>query len=85
MNVESHKAMYLITVYFHGPKTNWSGKIDKTEIVSQHMVPWLWLARVRVRWLMGDLNAGRCGYAITRGTETKAIEVGPAFNPSLGS
>lgn len=73
--------MYTLTVYFHGPKTNWSGKIDKNEIVSQHLVPWLWLARARAHWLMRDLNAGRCGYAIT--FDGEAIDVTPATNASL--
>lgn len=57
--------MYRLLVYFHGPQTEWSGKLCAAELVADYEIQWLWLARLRARRFTKDLNTGRCGYAIT--------------------
>lgn len=70
--------MYCLRVYFHGPQTNWAGRISETETIAIIEVPTLWLAKMRARLLMRDLNAGRCGYAITKGTHVAVAETAGA-------
>jgi hypothetical protein len=75
--------MITVTVYFHGPATDWSEKIAEREIIAQHSVPFLWLARLKVKSIMDELNTGRCGYVLTRG-ETE-LEKHEAPDISLGN
>jgi len=75
------RELYRVTVYFHGPQTNWGRKIAEAEIVAKDHAPFLWLARLRARSLLSDLNRGRCGYAISQGE--RLIEHREADNPEL--
>jgi hypothetical protein len=59
--------MYVVAVYFPGPRTLWAGKVAPEEIIARHTVPFAWLARARLRNLRADLNAHRCGFLLMRG------------------
>lgn len=61
--------MYCVRVYFHGPQTNWMGKVAEREVIMQRPVPWLWLAKSLARSYLRDMNTGRCGAVITRDAE----------------
>jgi hypothetical protein len=58
-----------LTVYFHGPMTEWAGQAAAPEIVASKIFRWRWLARLHARQVMDGLNAGRCGYLIQRGED----------------
>lgn len=60
---------FKVAIYFAGPMTKWSGKLQDEEVIARHRYPWLWLARWVGRSTMKNLNANRCGYAIFRGSE----------------
>ena len=72
--------MYCLRVYYHGPQTNWMGKVAEREVILMRLVPWLWLAKRLARSYTRDLNMGRCGYAITR--DHDLIEQRDALTPS---
>lgn len=55
---------YQVAVYFAGPKTVWTEKMDESEVTMICDAPWLWVARSQARQAMG--NTGRCGYVITK-------------------
>ena len=69
--------MYRASVFFDGPRSHWSEKLDPSEIIYQCEVPWLWLARMSVKGNIG--NKGRCGYVIEQGEkiveESRVIQV----------
>ena len=58
--------MYEGIVYFAGPKSRWSGKIDSGEVLARIFSPWRWLARIQMLNIHGSLRADRCGYALLR-------------------
>ena len=58
--------MYEVVIFFNGPRTQWSGKVVYDDVISRSPSPFLWLARAHAGHLMKQLNAGRCGYVITR-------------------
>lgn len=60
--------MYKVIIYFAGPMTKWSGKVQDEETIARYRYPWLWLARWIARSTLQNLNAKRCGYAIYRGS-----------------
>lgn len=59
--------MYLVRIYFHGPQTNWMGKVSQMEVILERPCPWLWLAKSLAHSYLKDLNKGRCGSVITEG------------------
>jgi hypothetical protein len=60
---------YLVTIYFTGPKTQWSGKVATEEIIGQRSYRWWWMARLSARSSLENLNLRRCGYVIQKGDE----------------
>ena len=74
--------MFDLVVYYHGPQTHWAGKIAEREIIARHPMPWFWLARMRAKSILAELNAGACGCAILKDGEV--IEQVEASAP-LGS
>lgn len=70
---------YVVTVYFNGPETIWSGRVDPRHIIHQVESPWLWMARAEARSHLG--NAGKCGYQIRRGGDV-VEEYSPDCNES---
>jgi hypothetical protein len=58
------KRPYLVTVFFNGPETVWTGEAQPRHFIYQIEVPWRWLARVHARQQLG--NMGRCGFQIAR-------------------
>ena len=74
------RLLYRVVVYYEGPKSSFSGKIDENEIVFERDTLWLWHARMMAKVQSG--NTGRCGYAIMRGA--KVIEKGEAKAPVYG-
>lgn len=55
--------MYLLKIYFNGPRTEWMMRPCDQETVFSQSLPWLWLARWRARGLMKELC--NVGYEIT--------------------
>ncbi len=56
---------YRALVYFNGPMTKWSKKVDESEVIASFDCPWLWMARLLARSCHKRLDGSRCGYAIT--------------------
>lgn len=56
--------MYRGVVYFAGPKTQWVGQIDESEILATYQARWLWLVRIATRSTHARLDPSRCGYAL---------------------
>ena len=69
--------MYVIHVYFSGPKTAWSGKVAPEEIIATYQIRWLWLARIKAKNVHELLDRTRCGYVITdsSGKDIEHVEV----------
>ncbi len=61
---------YAAVVYFHGPKSQWSGKIAPEEIIAYHESPYRFLARSFARSTHGTLDPTKCGYAVLKDGET---------------
>lgn len=55
---------YRVAVYFNGPKSAWSKKLEDHEIIFECECPALWMARMAARSHLG--TTGRCGYAILK-------------------
>lgn len=53
-------------IYFNGPKTQWSGRIDEEEIIAQVSSRYHWFARWLTRSAYGNLDPSRCGYAVLK-------------------
>ena len=51
-------------VYFHGPKTKWTRKIDDSEIIATFSGPWRRLVRLQMLNAWRGLDHTRCGYAL---------------------
>jgi len=58
--------MYRGVVYFNGPQTRWSHKIDPAEVIFDFSHPWRWLVESRTRQVWRQLDPSRCGYAVLR-------------------
>jgi hypothetical protein len=56
--------MYDVWIYFAGPESRWSGKMSARETIAHHVSPWLWLAKMKAKATLKDLNEGRCGAVI---------------------
>lgn len=67
--------MYCLRVYFHGPQTEWMGKVSQMEVLMERDVPWLWLAKALARSYLRDLNTGRCGCVISKGDEIVSHQI----------
>lgn len=57
----------ILTVYFHGPASNWANKVAPGEIVARQELATSWLCRWKAKRIMRELNTGRCGYVIQDG------------------
>ena len=78
--------MYSVVVYFAGPLSAWSGKPHPREIIARRRAPWRWLALARAQALVSQLDAGRCGFVVTRGDDIveSVAARDPACNPLPG-
>lgn len=56
--------MIRVVIYFHGPKTAWSKKIDEGEIVAERTLYFRWFARLWAKSIVDQLTAHRCGYTL---------------------
>jgi len=56
--------MFEAVIYYAGPKTRWSKKIDSDEILARWHGSWRWALRYRVKSAHALLDADRCGYAV---------------------
>lgn len=56
--------MFTWVIYFAGPRTRWSARIDAEEIIAQGAAPWRWLARTTMLGTFRGLDASKCGYAL---------------------
>lgn len=59
---------YEVTVFFDGPRSQWTETLHPDEIIFHCKLPWLWLARSCARSHIG--NTGRCAYVIKSGDRT---------------
>lgn len=62
--------MFTGLIYFAGPATVWSGKIDEKEIIARVSSRFHWFTRWIVRNAYSSLDHSRCGYAIVKDGET---------------
>jgi len=51
-------------VYFSGPRTKWSGRIDDSEVIARISTRFQWLAGMLARSTHARLDPHRCGYAV---------------------
>jgi hypothetical protein len=58
--------MYEGVIYFAGPRSRWSGRIDDGEIVARFAARWRWLARAQMLSAFSALDQTRCGYALLK-------------------
>lgn len=58
--------MYEVLIFHNGPRSKWSGKVADDDVIARFRYPFLWLARWCASSMMGQLNQGRCGYAILK-------------------
>lgn len=60
--------MYILTIYFRGPRTEWAGKVCAEETIVSKQVPMLCLARIKARQLLREMVLENVGYVITDST-----------------
>ena len=79
--------MYLLTIYFRGPRTQWAGKVCPEETIVSKPVPCLWLARIRARQLLADMVKENVGYVImdALGNVIEPVESAPVDIPAKRS
>lgn len=59
--------MFHGVLYFAGPRSRWSERIDDTEIIARVApLPWRWLARRTLLSLFRQMDSTRVGYALLR-------------------
>lgn len=59
--------MYSGVVYFAGPRSRWSGRMDDSEVIARVSAPWRWLASLLTLSLFRQLDDSKCGYALMDG------------------
>ncbi len=55
---------YEAVVYFAGPKTLWSGKVDDSEVILRKPSVWRWGALRLAKSTHAQLDATRCGWVL---------------------
>jgi hypothetical protein len=67
--------VYESLVYFAGPKSLWSQKVDPSEVIMRREVPWRWLARALAVTTHARLDPTRCGWVVLMdGKEVEHVE-----------
>jgi len=68
------RELYRCDGLFSWATANWGRKIAEALKSSPRIhAPFLWLARLRARSLLSDLNRGRCGYGSARASGSSSI------------
>jgi hypothetical protein len=53
-------------IYFAGPRSRWSQRIDQAEVIARGQAPWRWLARKAMLTAFKPLDPTLCGYALAQ-------------------
>jgi hypothetical protein len=59
--------VFVGVIYFAGPKSRWSRRIDPSETIYHVATLWRWLTRSLLLAKFRDLDNARCGYALMDG------------------
>lgn len=57
-------------IYFRGPRTSWSGKVDEGEVIGRVSSHFKWFTRWLTRSAYAHLDPERCGYLVREGAVT---------------
>lgn len=69
-------------IYFRGPKTAWSGRIDETEVIASKIVGGLLMGRWWAISLVAQFDRSKIGWAVLDDTGIELAHVPPIEVPA---